>query len=353
MKKYIILAVSFVLVFFIGFAVANVNKNDSEKFSFGLNTESDNAGDYKNIGNYKNNNYIYAAASNLAFNEFKSSFVKEDVKLKNLDKKGENMLKSFNSSFFTTNDIDSSDYYIKSGYGQSTVDTVNKESREKFPNKTFEDLDLKLTDKDFLSYAYLYKKMSFAKKFTTCENKFKNTVVNGFCGGYEENMNVVKYFNKNKFIVRLKDSKNNDEIYLMKGYDSKNPDLAVSDMKKYSNDTENLEEGFVFFAPNLSIKNYNRHYSELENKNILNENLLNYNLSVFFENLNFDLDNTGATVENEAVIVSRFTSSSDSNEQKPKELYFDNDFFVVAKQKNSQNPYLVLGITNTDFMSKK
>lgn len=354
MKKNIILAVSFVFVFAVGFTVASVNKNNFEKFSFDniLNTKEDSTGDYKNIGNYDNGNYIYVAAANLVFNDFKSTFIQEDVKFENLNKKGENMLKSFNSSFFTVKDIDSSDYYIKSGYGKSVVEAINRESKEKFPNKTFEDLSSEIGEEDIIAYAYLYKKMSFAQEFNVCEQKFKSTTVKGFCGSYRQNIDLVKYFNKNKFIVRLKDAKNNDEIYLMKGYDLKNPDLAVSDMKKYSNDTENLEEGFDFFAPNLSIKSYKRSYAELEGKNVLNKKLKDYKITAFYENLNFDLNNVGATVENEAVMMIAGASPF-IDMTRPKEVFFDNDFFVVVKQKNSQSPYLVLGIANTDFMSKK
>ena len=38
-------------------------------------------------------------------------------------------------------DLDEKSYYVKSGYGQETVDAINKESKLKFPAKSFSDLD--------------------------------------------------------------------------------------------------------------------------------------------------------------------------------------------------------------------
>lgn len=91
------------------------------------------------------------------------------------------MIENYNQSLFGKNDLSESDYYIKSGFGQNTVNTINSEVKQKFPNRTMPDLSFKLQDKDIVSYAYLAKSFQYPVKFDVKNNfLFKNSPVKGF-----------------------------------------------------------------------------------------------------------------------------------------------------------------------------
>jgi hypothetical protein len=51
------------------------------------------------------------------------------------------------------------------GYGQQTVEKINLEVKEKFPNRTFEDINSTLKPHDFIAYAYIYKHLEFLRPF--------------------------------------------------------------------------------------------------------------------------------------------------------------------------------------------
>lgn len=55
--------------------------------------------------------------------------------------------------------------YIKSGYGQETVDEINTEIKKKFPKKSFGDLNLNLGEMEMIVYAYLMKNIEFETPF--------------------------------------------------------------------------------------------------------------------------------------------------------------------------------------------
>ena len=91
---------------------------------------------------------------NLAWNELNENILHEDLQLATDDKIALEMVEKLNDPPFSRNDLDEESFYIKSGYGQKTVDLINLESRAKFPEKSFEDLDIKLNPRP-VSYTHL------------------------------------------------------------------------------------------------------------------------------------------------------------------------------------------------------
>jgi hypothetical protein len=53
----------------------------------------------------------------------------------------EKLLDNLNDGQFSKNDLSENSYYVMAGYGQQTVEKINLEVKEKFPNRTFEDID--------------------------------------------------------------------------------------------------------------------------------------------------------------------------------------------------------------------
>ena len=75
------------------------------------------------------------------------------------------MVENFNQSKFSIKDIDFNSIYVKAGYGQETVDEINAETKKKFPQKSFGDLNLNLSELDIIIYAYLMKNIEFETPF--------------------------------------------------------------------------------------------------------------------------------------------------------------------------------------------
>lgn len=102
------------------------------------------------------------------------------IQLKTADKVALEMVSSLNNASFFKNDLDEESYYIKSGYGQKTVDEINSEPREKFSSKSFNDLNLTLKPKDIVSYDYFFKEVEYKAEFKKEEVLFKGKKVAGF-----------------------------------------------------------------------------------------------------------------------------------------------------------------------------
>jgi hypothetical protein len=113
------------------------------------------------LGSEYKGNYVWGGAMNLAWNELNENILHEKLRLNTYDKKALEMVDKLNHSPFTRNDLDEKSYYIKSGFGQETVDLINEESRQKFPGKRLLDLELKLAPTEIISYAYFLKEVEY------------------------------------------------------------------------------------------------------------------------------------------------------------------------------------------------
>jgi hypothetical protein len=316
---------------------------------------------YNYTGSESKGNYVWGGAMNLAWNELTDNIVKEPIRLKTDDKQSLAMLEKLNSPVITTRDLDDASYYVKSGFGPATQDIINKESRAKFPSKTFDDLDYDLGEFDIISYAYFLKEIEYQIAFEKQDVQFSGDMVKGFSANENsgKNIYILEYQDKDNFLVgiRLKDSK--DQIFLGKGYPMERPDAIVAKLRALApaqkTDTYSLgsdiAQGDVFQAPILKL-DYERDYVEMLNKVLLNRiGGREYYIDVMKEKIKFDMDEKGARVENEAVIVARLTSVG-PGQDKRKIMMLDKPYWVVMKRFDSANPYFILGVNNTELMQK-
>jgi len=304
-------------------------------------------------GSYYKNNYVWGGAMNLAWNDLNENILHEKLKLYTKDPVALETTKKLNEAVFSKNDLDEPSYYIKSGYGQKTVDLINTESRQKFPDKSFNDLELTLSDLDIISYAYFLKKVEYQTQFTEKEVKFNDNNVKGFYAKNEnqkKNISIAKYWDDNKFIIRLKLKDKNDELFLAKGFENVHPKEMVDIINANQNNLALIDSGDVFEMPKLHL-DYHRDYTEMIGKNLANKNFEEYFIGQMFENIKFDMDQKGAKVENEAVI-GMMMASGPPEPKKIKQFIFDKPFWVIMKRANSQNPYFILGVNNSELTIK-
>ncbi len=314
--------------------------------------------DTKNIisGNYLGSdykgNYVWGGAMNLAWNELNENILKEKLRLNTVDSVALEMVEKLNDAPFSKNDLDEESYYVKAGYGQKTVDEINRELKKKFPSKSFSNLKINLKPKDIISYAYFLKEVKYETMFEKGKVLFNGKKVKGFFADNEKqrkNVKIIKYENDNKFIIKIKLKDKSDELILAKGYDMTNPQKVVLEINK--NNQKHLStigESDSFKAPKLHL-DYRRDYVELIRKYLSNKGFEKYFIAQMFENIKFDMDEKGARVENEAVIVA---SKSLTILEDPKNFILDKPYWVIMKRTDSQNPYFILGVNNVELMKR-
>jgi len=303
------------------------------------------------LGSEYKGNYIWGGAMNLAWNDLNESILHEKLKLKTDDKIALRMADQLNDAPFTKNDLDEKSYYIKGGYGQKTVDLINKESRAKFPEKSFEDLKLKLGPTDIIAYAYFLKKVEYVTPFKENDVSFLNERVRGFYAKdiSKENVRILEYWDDDKFIIRLTLKDDGDELILVKGFDMNNPTDALKEIEKYNKQVPSgMNDDDQFEMPKLHL-DHRHDYIELRGKFLANKGFEEYFIAQMFEKIKFDMDHKGARVESEAVITGPTAMPS---QPKVRRFILDKPFWVVMKRRDSQHPYFVLGVKNTELMEK-
>ena len=305
------------------------------------------------LGSEYKGNYVWGLAMNLAWNELNENILHEKLKLKTEDKVALEMADKFNHAPFTKNDLDEKSYYLKSGYGQRTIDLINKESRAKFPGKSFEDLNVRLNERDIISYAYFLKEVEYLTRFTEKDVSFEKEKVKGFYARnleQRENIGILKYWDDDRFIINLKLKDDGDELILAKGFAREDPEEALTKINTYKRERPSwMSNDDQFAMPKLHL-NHRRDYIRLTGKFLANEGFEKYFLAQMFENIKFDMDHKGARVENEAGIV--VGAGWGGQKPKIKKFILDKPFWVLMKRKNSQLPYFVLGVQNSELMEK-
>lgn len=319
-------------------------------------------------GDYKGN-YVWAGAMNLAWNELNDNILGEDLQLRTDDKTALAIVEKLNDPPMFKNDLDEASYYIKSGYGQQTVSQINKESRAKFPNKTFADLSITLGPKEIISYAYFLKEVEYLNIFqgvvegwdevlgsvikVDYTHIFNNEEVKGFYAAdrkQKDNVEVVKYWNDDKFIIKLRLRDKRDELFLVKGFEMGSPSQAVREINQYSKEElEVIGDDDNFKMPDLHL-NFHRKYIELIEKFLVNAGFTNYFIGEMFEDIKFDMDYKGARVEAQGVIGLAWGLGGEL--PRIRNFILDKPFWVVMKRKDSANPYFILGVNNTELMEK-
>jgi hypothetical protein len=303
------------------------------------------------MGSYFNGNYVWGGAMNLTWNELNDNILHEELKLKTEEKLALEMVAQFNNPAFTKNDLDDKSYYVKSGYGQKTVEEINRECKKKFPSKSFDNLNLSLAPTDIISYSYLLKELAYKIAFEKKEMSFNGQKVKGFYAkemSQKENVEILHYENPDKFIIRLSLKDDNDQLVLAKGYDMTNPQGIVEEVNQNNKLVlPTLGKMDIFEAPELHLK-YHRDYIELIGKALANKGFEKYQIAQMFENIAFDMDEKGARVENEAAII----LSKSINLDPPKKFILDKPYWVIMLRKDTTKPYFILGVNNTECMQK-
>lgn len=304
-------------------------------------------------GSLHQGNYLWGGAMNLCWAELCQSVIHAPVELETDDTAALEMTACLNHPVCTSADLDAASYYVKAGFGPRTVQTINRECRAHFPHKTFGDLNADLREEDLISYAYFYKKVAYEVPFTRQDMLFKGERVLGFeaVKHQKQTVEVLQYHNDGQFILRLRLQNPADELLLAKGYDNRRPaELLQAIAGLPAQEVPRLGDDDFFKMPLLRLQ-CRREYTEMLGKALKNKGFAQYIISQMFENIAFELDETGARVENEAAIGALRAAKPHLNTRR--NFYLDQPFWVVMKRADSSHPYFLLGVNNTNIMQKR
>ncbi|MDF2454438.1 MAG: hypothetical protein K0R51_431, partial [Cytophagaceae bacterium] len=175
------------------------------------------------------------------------------------------------------------------------------------------------------------------------------------------------YKNDDEFIVRLTPKDTSQEIILVKGdRNSKNfkeslkfyTDKVEKGAADFKNEKTKWKNAFMYGdvmrIPNLQF-NIEKEYQKLMGKIYTDDYKVEHKLLLLYQRNAFLLNERGAEMESEAVVVDSTAAISDTvvvELPKPKNLLFNEDFFVFVKKVNSPSPYYAIKITNTELMEK-
>lgn len=115
-------------------------------------------------------------------------------------------------------------YYVKAGYGNKTIDQINSEVSEKFPDKTIDKIQANLPEDGIISYAYFLKKLEFPISFKLCdeEHEFQNIGKMKFfetdIQKHREQVRIHNYGDEKNFVIELmvENRGTKENFYLMK-----------------------------------------------------------------------------------------------------------------------------------------
>ncbi|MES2865022.1 MAG: hypothetical protein V4666_12930 [Bacteroidota bacterium] len=244
-------------------------------------------------------------------------------------------------------------------------------------NKDEIDLEVKIEDTYIFSRAYFKKTLPFVEKLLRYQKplKFKGEKVENFgfhdwMFSYNTNFNdifnILYYKSNDDFIFNLlsKDKQHEIIIYKNKNFNKSNLKAIIDEAfkkieignKEKTNKKNNKDYYFDFENDSVRIPVYNfnieTNFTKLENKNFKSKNK-SYKTEVIYQRNALILDEFGAIIESEAV-DSAAAIIDEIPKETPKQKLFilDSDFIIIAKRKDSKNPYFVVLNRNDELMTK-
>lgn len=314
---------------------------------------------YMNSQIVTGNNLVYCSTFQLAWNELKDNIIKGNIIIDG-NPAGANFL---NEGLSRKNDISEKYYVAMAGYNKDNIiGKINRKLKEKFGASAPKVTEKLVYPEDILAYSYLNVDLQFMYKFNELNQpiNFKNTKVNAF-GIKKYNysdakignqVNILYYKNDSDFIINLKTQNSKDEIILA-NIDPQNTLLDTindvnSRVKVPQKQGLNIDDTLEIPVIHLYAK---KDFSEFENRRLLNSGFEQYEIAKAVQDINFNLDNSGAKLKSEAEITVKITARNPNmNPKKQKHLIFNKPFLLMLKQQGKTYPYFAMWIDNSNML---
>lgn len=330
LKVLIIFTAITVLLSGIVYAVTQLYKRFNTNHNITMNPS------YKSTLNENTINNLWVGTLDLAWKELAEKIGKEKIELED---ENVQIAKDLSASPFTKEMLDKNDYKINiertitNGYKIET--TLNKELNflEKFDN--FNEYNWKFGEsEEFIKY--------FGINNASSENMNKNIEILFY------NPISINNSHSNDFAIKLK-TKEEDEIILYRTDTNKSFEEYYKEIENKTNlytGNREFKEIDELRIPYVRV-NGMISYDELYGKEIKNSE----GLYIFdtIQNVNFYLNESGCNLKSKATMVTKYLSVGIDT----KYCYFQDNFIIFMKEKNSDIPYFALKIDNSDILEKK
>lgn len=302
-------------------------------------------------------NLLYCATFQLAWNELKDTIIGEDIVLTG----DPPIAGELNRGCLTRKDISGECTVARAGFARDGIlEKINQELQEKFKEEAPIVKVSFTTPDDILSYAFLYKNLTFPQEFESLKDPLpfgsgeRKEWVKAFgierytSSGVHTNLgkqvSVLHYRNPSEFVISLKTLSQKDEVVLAR-LAPRGTLLetlkAVQDLVKEPCGA--LQRDETLRVPKIDFDLIHS-YVELLNKFFKNRGFERYFICEALQNIRFKLNEKGAVLKSEARIVATVGIK--------RSFVFDQPFLLYLREKTSPNPYLVLWIDNAELLLK-
>ena len=369
-KTMILFIIIIILVIILGVIITDRKENTSQNV---VNTISNsNQESIKNVNEIEvlatmqdelRENSAWCGTFQLVWNDMQNEVVKENIVFTpQLD-----IVENLNKQSFTENDISEDSYYKKWGLKNLELkEEIEKGIKEKFNENSdiLEGLDWSesaLNDennqdvKRYLFYAMLKKKFEFENEFKKLEKasfayKYENIKYFGIDEDTEEvvrNQVEVLYYNSDKDFAVILNTKEFEQVILVRNPDGKTFEEIYENVNKKSDDFEGnrtFTEKDTLKVPDIDIDLF-KQYNELENKEFVLSNGDIGEIMAAMQTIEMKLDNKGGEIKSEAALdfKMQFTASL---EDKKREFNFDDKYAIFLKESEKELPYFAANIEN-------
>ena len=316
-------------------------------------------------------NSTWCGTFQLVWNDMQNEVVKQDI----IFQKQLDVVENLNKQTFTEEDVSDEYYYKKFGLLTLNLkDEIEKGIEDKFNEKSdiLDNIDWSNVPQDetyyngdsntYLFYAMLFREFTFKREFSKLDNdKFEGSQETyedieyfGIDRDSSEKLYSqvdVLYYNSNDNYAVILNTKEGDEIILVKGNNGNTfLDIYNNVMNEnYDGDTS-FTENDTLKVPKLNFKLLNE-YEELEFDGTTDKIFYNSigntcRIDKAIQSIEMSLDETGGKVKSEAAII--MTETAMIVEDEPKVEYrdfkFDSEFTIFIRDGEKDLPYFAANI---------
>lgn len=288
------------------------------------------------ISNLEDENIVWSPTFGLIWNDLKNKIVKNDIVF--LNDLNNQMALDLNQEIFIESDINSNYFYKKYGYmTPSLKEEIKNDIFNKFKETSdiLDDFNFEDDSNNYFFYSMLVREFEFLYPFDIL-NDGEFGITKNSKDELDLNIKVLYYKDYKNYAVLL-NTKEQDEIILVKGLDTNNF-LEGYQILNFNNLEDFKEDDTISISNiNISIKDS---FREVENKKFLvndEEMFINKTLQV----INFKMNNHGAKVKSEAGMDVNKTALVPT-----RHFDFTSDFTLFVKEKDKNLPYFALKVKN-------
>ena len=302
-------------------------------------------------GSYWKENYIWAIGMQLCWNQLTDDIIGGPVQLTKEGQAHQQLVELFNQKRFDQSAVSPECLYTNVGFGPQIIKTIQEDLARDFPNRTTDTLgSLSPAPEDLICFSYLYKKFQHFSLFKEIEMSFLGSTVKGFTPktSASHGMEILDYDDDDNFVLALLSKSKEDEIILVKGNETASMEEILQFISTPIGDSIPKEDDIIQI-PNITLQ-FDREYHQLIGSRLIAEgnDLDEFLLVEMKEEIRLSLNYLGATVENEALM-----SFARGGVPIPKRLIFDKPFWLIMKETQSPQPYLILKVNNAAVLEEQ